>query len=153
MERSGQRQYLHTCRNTSGNDRNGGYTLTELIIALTVLIFLSTLTVPLINTLVRLRKNSEVFYQDEVGIYQLQLELALHDIEEVNYDSIVYHKNDDTFILHIVNDKLLSQPGSEDFIHGISEAVFELEDTVIYLSFSRLGIWHRYPIGYLYAQQ
>ena len=118
------------------------------MLALTVLVFLSGITVPLISTLVKVRKSSEVFYQDEIGLYQLQLELALHDIEEVNYESIVYHKNGDTFILHIVNDKLLSQPGSEDFIHGISEAFFEVEDTVIYLSFSRQGKQLRFPIGY-----
>ena len=118
------------------------------MLALTVLIFLSTITVPLVSSLHRLRKSSEVFYQDEIGLYQLQLELALHDIEEVNYDSIVYHKNGDTFILHIVNDKLLSQPGSEDFIHGISDAVFELEDTVIYILFQRHNQQYRFPIGY-----
>ena len=120
------------------------------MLALTVLVFLSVIMASVITSLVQIRKSSEVFYQDEIGIYQLQLELALHDIEEVNYDSIVYHKNGDTFILHIVNDKLLSQPGSEDFIHGISEAVFELEDTVVYITFSRQGESHRYPIGYFY---
>lgn len=92
MERSGQIQYLHSHRNTAGSDRNRGYTLTELMLALTVLVFLSGITVPLISTLVKVRKSSEVFYQDEIGLYQLQLELALHDIEEVNYESIVYHK-------------------------------------------------------------
>ena len=152
MERSGQIQYLHSHRNTAGSDRNRGYSLTELMLALTVLVFLSGITVPLISTLVKVRKSSEVFYQDEIGLYQLQLELALHDIEEVNYESIVYHKNGDTFILHIVNDKLLSQPGSEDFIHGISEAFFEVEDSVIYLSFSRQGKQLRFPIGY-YEEQ
>lgn len=122
------------------------------MLALSVICFLSSLTVPILKTLSALKRRSETFYQDEIGIYQLQLELAVHDVLEVNYDSILYHKNQDTFILHIVNDKLLSQPGSEDFIHGISEAVFEVEDMIIWFSFQREQQWHRYPIGYFYEE-
>ncbi len=121
------------------------------MLALTVIFALCRITVPLINTLTRIHKSATVYYQDEIGIYQIQLELALYDIEEVNYDNIVYHKNNDTFIMHIVNDKLMSQPGSEDFIHGISEAVFEVEDTIIYLSFQRDDHWCSYPVGF-YAE-
>ena len=122
------------------------------MLALSVICFLSSLTVPILKTLSALKRRSETFYQDEMGIYQLQLELAVHDVLEVNYDSILYHKNQDTFILHIVNDKLLSQPGSENFIHGISEAVFEVEDRIIWFSFQRQEQWHRYPIGFFYEE-
>lgn len=122
------------------------------MLALSVICFLSGITVPILKTLSSVRIRTRTFYQDEMGIYQLQLELALHDVLEVNYDSILYRKNNDTFILHIVNDKLLSQPGSEDFIHGISEAVFEVEDMIIWFSFQREQQWHRYPIGYFYEE-
>jgi len=122
------------------------------MLALSVICFLSGITVPILKTLSSVRTRTRTFYQDEMGIYQLQLELALHDVMEVNYDSILYRKNNDTFILHIVNDKLLSQPGSEDFIHGISEAVFEVEDMIIWFSFQREQQWHRYPIGYFYEE-
>ncbi len=122
------------------------------MLALSVICFLSGITVPILRTLSSIRTRTRTFYQDEMGIYQLQLELALHDVLEVNYDSILYRKNNDTFILHIVNDKLLSQPGSEDFIHGISEAVFEVEDMIVWLSFQREQQWHRYPIGYFYEE-
>ncbi len=122
------------------------------MLALSVICFLSGITVPILKTLSSVRTRTRTFYQDEMGIYQLQLELALHDVLEVNYDSILYRKNNDTFILHIVNDKLLSQPGSEDFIHGISEAVFEVEDMIVWLSFQREQQWHRYPIGYFYEE-
>ncbi len=122
------------------------------MLALSVICFLSGITVPILKTLSSVRTRTRTFYQDEMGIYQLQLELALHDVLEVNYDSILYRKNQDTFILHIVNDKLLSQPGSEDFIHGISEAVFEVEDMIIWFSFQREQQWHRYPIGYFYEE-
>ena len=122
------------------------------MLALSVICFLSGITVPILNALSHIKTRTETFYQDEMGIYQLQLELALHDVLEVNYDSILYRKNNDTFILHIVNDKLLSQPGSEDFIHGISEAVFEVEDRIIWFSFQRRDQWHRYPIGYFYEE-
>jgi len=121
------------------------------MLALSIIFALCRITVPLINTLLKIRKATAVHYQDEIGIYQIQLELALYDVQEVNYDSIVYHKNNDTFIMHVVNDKLLSQPGSEDFIHGISEAVFEVEDMIIYLSFQRDDHWCIYPVGY-YAE-
>ena len=122
------------------------------MLALSVICFLSGITVPILKTLSSVSTRTSTFYQDEMGIYQLQLELALHDVLEVNYDSILYRKNNDTFILHIVNDKLLSQPGSEDFIHGISEAVFEVEDMIIWFSFQREHQWHRYPIGYFYEE-
>ena len=122
------------------------------MLALSVICFLSGITVPILKTLSSVSTRTSTFYQDEMGIYQLQLELALHDVLEVNYDSILYRKNNDTFILHIVNDKLLSQPGSEDFIHGISEAVFEVEDMIIWFSFQREQQWHRYPIGYFYEE-
>ena len=122
------------------------------MLALSVICFLSGITVPILNALSHIKARTETFYQDEMGIYQLQLELALHDVLEVNYDSILYRKNNDTFILHIVNDKLLSQPGSEDFIHGISEAVFEVEDRIIWFSFQRRDQWHRCPIGYYYEE-
>ena len=121
------------------------------MLALLVIFALCRITVPLLTVLTRLRNASRTYYQDEIGIYQLQLELAMYDVQEVNYDSILYYKNNDVFTLHIVNDKLLSQPGSEDFIHGISEAVFEVEDMIIYLSFQREDCWHRYPIGF-YAE-
>ena len=122
------------------------------MLALSVICFLSGITVPILKTLSSVSTRTRTFYQDEIGIYQLQLELALHEVLEVNYDSILYRKNNDTFILHIVNDKLLSQPGSEDFIHGISEAVFEVEDMIIWFSFQREQQWHRYPIGYFYEE-
>ena len=122
------------------------------MLALSVICFLSGITVPILKTLSSVSTRTRTFYQDEMGIYQLQLELALHEVLEVNYDSILYRKNNDTFILHIVNDKLLSQPGSEDFIHGISEAVFEVEDMIIWFSFQREQQWHRYPIGYFYEE-
>ncbi len=122
------------------------------MLALSVICFLSGITVPILKTLSSVRTRTRTFYQDEIGIYQLQLELALHDVLEVNYDSILYRNNNDTVSLHIVNDKLLSQPGSEDFIHGISEAVFEVEDMIIWFSFQREQQWYRYPIGYFYEE-
>lgn len=153
MAGSSRKQFILPGNNTgiACASSRGGYTFAELMLALSVIFALCRITVPLINTLTRIHKSTAVYYQDEIGIYQIQLELSLYDIEEVNYDSVVYHKNNDTFIMHIVNDKLMSQPGSEDFIHGISEAVFEVEDMIIYLSFQRDGHWCSYPVGF-YAE-
>ena len=93
-----------------------------------------------------------MYYQDEIGLYQLQIELALHDISEVGADCIEYDKEGEMFSISLVNGKLLSQPGSVDFIHDIDEVYFETVDNVIWMTYCRQERENRFPIGFHYEK-
>ena len=103
--------------------------------------------VPVVKLLTALAPE-ETYYQDEIGVYQLQLELAVNDIIEVRDDTIVYAKQGEEFELHIINGKLISQAGTLDFIHGIDQVWFSVENDVVYMSYERDEKRFEWPVGY-----
>ncbi|MBQ7223456.1 MAG: hypothetical protein IJS38_02680 [Erysipelotrichaceae bacterium] len=123
-----------------------------MVLALFILSLITLLSSPLIRGLRNLLKADRVYYQDEIGIYQLQLELAVNDIVSVEADQIVYRKQGEDFCLHIVNGKLISQPGTVDFVHGIEEVEFADEDDIIYLRYRKDGIAFDWPVAYWHKE-
>ena len=107
------------------------------MLALLAVMVMANMTVPAIKSLIMLRSTLKVNYQDEIGIYQLQLTLAVNDIQSVSHDRIRYRTSENDCVIHIVNDKLISQPGTVDFIHGIDSCYFEIVDNIVYLCFTR----------------
>lgn len=113
-----------------------------------LLAMISTVMMPAITSLAQLRKSVMSYYQDEIGVYQLQIALATGDIDKVNRNSISYHTSNNDCVLHVVNGKLISQPGTIDFIHGIEEADFEVWDDVVYLNYERGEKKFSWPLAY-----
>ena len=132
----------------AGTSARAGFTLMEVLLALMILGVLTQLAAPLMQGLLKLQRSPVNYYQDEIGVYQLQLELAVNDIMEVKPDCIVYRSPENVCTLHIVNGKLISQPGTYDFIHGIKHVEFEVDDEVIYMYYTRNGHEFRWPLGY-----
>jgi len=130
-----------------GARARAGFTVLELLISLMIMISVSTMMVPVIKLLAAL-KPEKTYYQDEIGVYQLQLELAVNDIVEVRDDTIVYEKLGEEFELHIINGKLISQAGTLDFIHDIEQVWFSVENDVVYMTYERDEKRFEWPIGY-----
>ncbi len=123
-----------------------------MVLALGILSIITLLSSPLVRGIRNLLRDDRVYYQDEIGIYQLQLELAVNDIVSVEDDLLVYRKQGEDFYLHIVNGKLISQPGTVDFVHGIDEVEFAEADDIIYLRYRKDVIDFDWPIAYWHQQ-
>ena len=130
-----------------GARARAGFTVLELLISLVIMMSVSTMMLSVIKLLAAL-KPEKTYYQDEIGVYQLQLELAVNDIVEVRDDTIVYEKLGEEFELHIINGKLISQAGTLDFIHDIEQVWFSLENDVVYMTYERDEKRFEWPIGY-----
>ncbi len=113
-----------------------------------VIVIVSRITDPVIRNLHDLRKGVKTGYQDEIGVYQLQIALAKGDIYDVSWDAVLYRTDANDCILHLVNRKLISQPGTLDFIHDIDDAHFELRGGMIYLTYEREESETTWPIAY-----
>ena len=120
----------------------------EAVIALAILAFICTMLTPSVALMKKASLSNGTYYQDEIGIYQLQLELAVNDIVSVGTDSITYDKEGDRFTLHIVNNKLISQPGTLDFIHGIDRVRFYQQEDIIYIEYNRKERKFCWPLAY-----
>ncbi len=128
---------------------SSGYNLLEMLVGLLVTGFLASLAFPLFKTLEQLISLQKYRYQDEIGIYQLQITLACNNILEVRSDEILYqsYEHDDCCI-SVVNDNLISQPGWVCFLHDIDDAEFRFSKGIIYLEYLREGEYREYPIAY-----
>ena len=134
-------------KNRRRNGTSAGFTALELLISLLIMTVISTMMTPVIKLLVSLAPE-KTYYQDEIGVYQLQLELAVNDIIEVRDDTIVYAKLGEEFELHIINGKLISQAGTLDFIHDIDQVWFMVDKDVIFMTYERDDKRFEWPLGY-----
>ena len=134
-------------KNRRRNGTSAGFTVLELLISLLIMTVISTMMTPVIKLLVSLAPE-KTYYQDEIGVYQLQLELAVNDIIEVRDDTIVYAKLGEEFELHIINGKLISQAGTLDFIHDIDQVWFMVDKDVIFMTYERDDKRFEWPLGY-----
>ncbi len=147
MEKFREVQDIHTDRKT------GGYCLLDLILSLSIIAFLLLLAIPLnknITYLNQLRKDTYL-YQDEIGIYQLQLLLAKNKITEVNPDEIYYQSAESECYISVVNDNLISQPGYLCYLRKVEDVYFYESWGIIYIEYYREGEYHVYPIAYVFA--
>ena len=125
-----------------------GFTLLETLLALALLAFITALSVPLLGAMSRLKEQVQYNYQDDIGVYQLQIRLATANIDQIDLDEIQFHNPDYDYQLHIVNENLIVQPGTLIFLHDIDSVDFSLEDDIVVMEYCRQeGCW-RQPIAY-----
>lgn len=124
------------------------FTLIEVLLALAAAALIAVISLPAVSALKQLSVPRDTYYQDETGIYQLQIELAVNDLEEVGDDFLRYRTLDNECTLHVVNGKLISQPGTLDFIHGIDWARFESSGGIVYLRYPRGDQEFVWPVAY-----
>ena len=128
---------------------SSGYNLLEMLVSLLLVGFLASLTFPLFKTLQQMISLQKYRYQDEIGVYQLQITLACNNILKVETDEILYesYEHDDCRI-SVVNDNLISQPSWNCFLHDVDDVSFRLHDEIIYLEYLREGEYREYPLAY-----
>jgi len=125
-----------------------GYSLLEMLVGLLVISFLLTVIYPVFTSLSQLMRHQKYRYQDEIGIYQLQIRLACNQITEVNEDEILYYTSESESEIHLLNGNLISQPGWLCFLYDIDEAYFFVRKGIVYLEYERNGESYEYPIAY-----
>ncbi len=126
-----------------------GYSVLEMLLSLMVVSILLNLCIPILNNVKILNEKEQYLYQDEIGIYQLQIRLAINKIEEVNPDEIIYYTTNGESTLSLVNNNLVSQPGWLCYLHDIDYAYFYEGLSIIYLEYERGDEYYSYPIAYI----
>jgi len=132
------------------NRASGGYSLIELILALFVVSFLLTLTVPILKTTSSLMQQDIYTYQDEIGLYQMQLVLATNEIISVDSYEISYRTEKNDCHISLVNFNVISQPGFVCFLIDVDNVYFYQHFGIIYIDYERDGEFYTYPIAYAY---
>ena len=124
-----------------------GYSLLEMMLAL-MIVSVSTMAItPLLKTVIKLYQLQKYDYQRDIAIYQLQITLAANDIIEIKDDEIIYQNARNEYTLHIVNNKLIAQPGTLIYIYGIEEVYFWEEKGIVYVQLDN-DEDQIYPIAY-----
>ena len=131
-------------------ENSAGYNILEMSLALLILSSALLLGSPLYRCLMQMREFDSYLYQDEIGIYQLQIALALGKNIKVEDDQLTYETLEHEYVVSLVNHKLITQPGTLDYLHDISNLYFQLEDGIIYLNYSRKNRSYTFPIAYFY---
>ncbi|MGN1399592.1 MAG: hypothetical protein ACI4WG_06325 [Erysipelotrichaceae bacterium] len=120
--------------------------------ALAALSFLLTLSLPLFNTLIKMEQYSQniYLYQDEIGIYQMQLQLARNNITAVDPQQIVYNSSESECTISLVNNNVISQPGYLCYLIDVDDIYFYKKFFIVYLEYTRKGMTYTCPIAYEY---
>ena len=116
--------------------RKTGYTLIECLIALMVLCLASSIYFTAMKKIKNLTINTDRI-QDVNGIHQLALSLALATDMEVSSDQITYYYKDESFMISLVNEKLMIQPGTNILLLNIDAIEFFQEDEQVILIYRR----------------
>lgn len=130
------------------NKRNDGYTAIEMLISLAIISTLLLIATPILKNLIKINELSKLDYQDEVGIYQLQIELAKNQILEINNDEIIYKSIKGERKISLVNNNLISQPGYLCYLRNLDYISFYKSFDIYYLEFERNEQIYTYPIAY-----
>lgn len=126
-----------------------GYSLLELLLALSILAMATTIIVPSLLATNKIKETQKRLYQDEIGIYQLQMQIALNKVLEINPDSIVYETYKNECEISLVNNNIISQPGWLCYICDVDDVSFYVSLGIIYMEYEREDKVYTYPIGYL----
>jgi len=113
-----------------------GYTLIECLIALMILCLASSLYFTAIKNVHDLKIDTDRL-QDINGIHQLALSLALATDMEVSSDQIAYYYKDESFVISLVNHRLMIQPGTNILLLNIETIEFIQEDEQVILLYTR----------------
>lgn len=135
---------------TIQSDRvTGGYSLIELMLALLIVSFLITLTVPILKTTSKIMQQDIYTYQDEIGLYQMQIVLATNNIISVDNYEINYTTEKNECHISLVNYNVISQPGFVCFLINVDNVYFYQHFGIIYIDYERDGKFYTYPIAYV----
>jgi prepilin-type N-terminal cleavage/methylation domain-containing protein len=130
------------------NRITSGYSLIELILALFIVSFLAALTVPILKTTSQLMQEDIYIYQDEIGLYQMQIILAANEITSVDSYEITYNTEKNECHISLVNFNVISQPGFICFLKDVDNVYFYQHFGIIYIDYERDGKFYTYPIAY-----
>lgn len=130
------------------NRTSSGYSLIELILTLFIVSFLITLIGPIIKTTSKIMQQDIYTYQDEIGIYQMQIVLATNVITAVDNCEIGYRTEKNDCHISLVNFNVISQPGFVCFLTNVDNLFFYQHFGIIYIDYERDGMFYTYPIAY-----
>ena len=106
-----------------------GSILTEFLIVLMIMVATLPLTVQLIQVTSNVNHH-QTEIQDMISSYQLRRILLLsYDIEGSN-EALTFEYNNEQFVLNVVNNKLLLQPGTQIYYPDIDDGYFVKEGNV-----------------------
>jgi len=120
-----------------------------LILALFIVSFLITLTVPILKTTSKIMQQDIYTYQDEIGLYQMQIVLATNNITSVDSYEISYTTEKNECYISLVNYNVISQPGFVCFLIDVDNVYFYQHFGIIYIDYERDGKFYTYPIAYV----
>ena len=89
-------------------------------------------------------------YQDEIGIYQMQSQLARNNIISINPSEIVYNTSESECTIGLVNNNVISQPGYLCYLIDVDDIYFYKRFFIIYIEYTRKGNVYTCPIAYEY---
>jgi hypothetical protein len=119
-----------------------------LILALFIVSFLAALTVPILKTTSQLMQEDIYIYQDEIGLYQMQIILAANEITSVDSYEITYNTEKNECHISLVNFNVISQPGFICFLKDVDNVYFYQHFGIIYIDYERDGKFYTDPIAY-----
>ncbi|MXQ73767.1 prepilin-type N-terminal cleavage/methylation domain-containing protein [Clostridiaceae bacterium DONG20-135] len=109
-----------------------GFTLIEMIIALSICAFLTPLVFSVLNAMLHVPKQ-EYATSDRIMIHQLRRIFAEGSEAAIEDQTLVLLYRDKESVLQIDQNRLVKRPGYEIFSSNLQSAQFYKEDTCIYL--------------------
>jgi len=114
--------------------KNRGTILTDLLLSLTIGVLVFAMFVSILDVYKKVKIDS-TWLQNEIGLVQLQYHLMLaYDIEVLG-DELSYIIVDDKYVLRLVNERLMQQPGTLIFLLDIQEVEFVCEDDAVFINY------------------
>lgn len=124
-----------------------GYTLLECLLALLIISLSLSLSVTSFRLLKDVSIENKVNLQDEIGIYQIQITLAKADITSISDDQICYSTIDNEYTLHLLNNRIISQPGTIIYLIDVDDVCFYESEYIYYIEYKRNEETYVYPIA------
>jgi len=120
-----------------------------MLIALLVLSTLIVVISPMYQTLLQLKQQQNYDYQDQIGIYQLQILLARNNIVDYFSDEIIYQSATNECSVHLTNNRLISTPGFLCYLVDVEEVYFYQSKDILYITYYKNEKDYTYPLAYL----
>ena len=124
------------------------FTTIELLIALTVVLVIITPMNMLLSNLHYLKYDSLQTMEDEISLQQLRLYLANAEDIDIEDNCLLYNSLNEEKQLCLVNQKLISQPGTLVFISNIDSISFRMDSSTVYIKYCRKGVCYEKWLGF-----